>query len=302
MFTTMKRMFLWGLVNIAIMVMINIVLEAFGVRPYIEANGINYQSLMIFCLAWGGVGSLFSLLTSKWMAKRFYPMKSIEEGRGSQDEQWLYNTVRQLSQSAGLPKTPEVAIYQSAEVNAFATGPSKSNSLVAVSSGLLQRMDRSQVAGVLGHEVAHIANGDMVTMTLLQGVVNAFVMFFARVLAFALENAMRDEEGRGPGMFAHFAFVILFEIVFGIIGQIIVSWFSRYREYRADAGGAQFAGRQNMIAALQGLQRTSELVDTEQAAIASLKISGRAKGLMALLASHPPLEKRIRRLQMGISQ
>ena len=137
MFTTMKRMFLWGAVNIAIMVMINIVLEAFGVRPYIEANGINYQSLLFFCLAWGSVGSLFSLLTSKWMAKRFYPMREIREGSGSSDEQWLYNTVRQLSQSAGLPKIPEVAIYDSMEVNAFATGPSKSNSLVAVSAGLL---------------------------------------------------------------------------------------------------------------------------------------------------------------------
>ncbi len=296
-----SRLLLWGAVNIGIMIMINIVLEVLGVRPYIEANGINYQSLMIMCLVWGSVGSLISLLTSKWMAKRFYRMKLIDERTTNAEERWVFNTVQNLARGANLPKMPEVAIYDSPEVNAFATGPSKSNSLVAVSSGLLQRMDRNQVAGVLGHEVAHVANGDMVTMTLLQGVVNAFVMFFARVLAFALSNAMRsDNEERGSPM-SHFLFVILFEILFGIIGQVIVSWFSRVREFRADAGGARLAGRDNMIAALQGLQRSTELVDTGHAALASLKISGQAKGLMALLASHPPLPVRIERLRMGVT-
>ena len=209
-------------------------------------------------------------------------------------------TIDRLRRSAQLPM-PEVGIYQSPEVNAFATGPSKSRSLVAVSTGLLQQMDRSEVEGVLSHEVSHIANGDMVTMTLIQGVVNAFVMFLARVVAFAVAQAMRgrDQEGEGFSYGIYFIVRIVFEIVFMIAGSIVVAWFSRYREFRADAGGARLGGQENMVRALEALQRRSEQVDPRaQPALQTLKISGR-RGFGQLFSTHPPLEERIRRLRSG---
>ena len=193
---------------------------------------------------------------------------------------------------------PEVGIYNSPEVNAFATGPSKRNSLVAVSTGLLNGMSQDEVEGVLAHEVSHIANGDMVTMTLIQGVVNAFVMFFARIAAFAVSNFMRgdDEEGEGLGWFAHMAVIFVFEIIFGLLGSIVVAFFSRYREYRADSGAARLAGREKMIAALQRLKNQTYM-DKRGESLATLKISNRKGGLAALISTHPSLDDRIKALQ-----
>jgi heat shock protein HtpX len=212
----------------------------------------------------------------------------------------LVHTVHQLAQAARLPAMPEVGIYDSPEVNAFATGPSKRRSLVAVSSGLLQRMNQEQVKGVLGHEVSHIANGDMVTMTLIQGVVNAFVMFLARIIAFALTSTRNsDDDSVGTsGMFYIVTFVL--EMVFMVLGSMVVAWFSRRREFRADAGGARIAGRDSMIHALQGLQKTiAEPVDRghSQPALNAFKISSKPGGFALLFSTHPPLEQRIERLQ-----
>jgi len=295
----MTRVLLFIATNIAILAMVTIVMRIFGLEPYMQANGINYQSLMIFCALWGMGGSFISLLASKWIAKKTMGVQIVDENTTDPAGRDLVQAVHHLARTAGLPKMPEVGYYESAEVNAFATGPSKSNSLVCVSTGLLERLDKESVRGVLGHEIAHIANGDMVTMTLIQGVVNAFVMFFARIAAYAVSNLMRgnDEEGRGMGWLAQMATIIVFEIVFGLIGSTITCAFSRWREYRADAGGALYAGRTNMISALERLKSTTELVDTNHKAMATLKISGAQKGLVALFLTHPPLEKRIARLK-----
>jgi heat shock protein HtpX len=218
----------------------------------------------------------------------------------------LVETVHGLARGANLPALPEVGIYQSDEINAFATGPTKSRALVAVSTGLLQRMGTQEVEGVLGHEVTHIANGDMVTMTLLQGVINSFVLFLSRVLAFVVSQALRSRDDRdsGGGGAFQFLFVILFQIVLSILGSLVVAWFSRWREFRADAGGARLAGRQNMIGALRALQRLNNpqvlAAEAQQhQAFQALKISGPRRGFLALFASHPALEERIARLEQG---
>jgi heat shock protein HtpX len=210
----------------------------------------------------------------------------------------LVETVHQLARSAQLPALPEVGIYDSPEPNAFATGPTKSRALVAVSTGLLRSMNAEQVRGVLGHEVTHIANGDMVTMTLIQGVINAFVMFAARAIAFALTQS-RDSEGRREGsQMSYYIVSMLLEVVFMILGSLVVAWFSRQREYRADKGGARLAGRDSMIHALQGLQRTFDVVANDASpTVQTLKISSHGGGLLALFSTHPPLEDRIARLQ-----
>lgn len=293
-----KRVILFVITNLLVLATISIVMNLLGVGPYLDANGINYQSLMIFCALWGFGGSFISLALSKVMAKWMMKVKIIDPNTRDQAERLLLETVGNLARGANI-KMPEVGYYQSPEVNAFATGPTKNSSLVAVSTGLLQRMNRAELEGVLGHEVAHIANGDMVTMTLIQGVINAFVMFFARIAAFAVSNLMRsgdDREGGGAGI--NFMLVMLFDIVFGILGSMVVCYFSRHREFRADAGGAKLAGRDKMIAALESLRR-NHLVETEHQALATLKISGSPKGIMAFLMTHPPLEKRIERLRMG---
>ena len=208
-----------------------------------------------------------------------------------------------LARAAGLPKLPEVGIYESEEVNAFATGPTRSRALVAVSSGLLQRMGSREVEGVLGHEITHVANGDMVTMTLIQGVINAFVMFLARILAFVVSQALRSRDDRGSG-WLQFLLVMVFQIVLSLFGAMVVCWFSRWREFRADAGGARLAGRENMIGALRALQRLHDpeiaAAEAQRAqAFQSLKISGEPRGFLALFATHPPLEQRIARLEQG---
>jgi len=293
---------LFVLTNLAIMIMLSVVLailqSVFGINlGYYSQSGLNYTSLMIFCGVWGMGGAFISLLMSKQMAKWMMRLHIIDPNRASGHELGLVQTVHGLAQKAGLTKMPDVAIYDSPEVNAFATGPSRNNSLVAVSTGLLQRMGKSEVDGVLGHEVAHIANGDMVTMTLIQGVVNACVMFFARILAFSVSNFLRNDEEGGGSWGLEFILVMVFQMLFGVLGMIVVASFSRWREFRADAGGASLAGKGNMIGALQALKGTLPNAREDEMAVASLKISGKASKFMALISTHPPLEDRIKRLQ-----
>jgi heat shock protein HtpX len=288
----MKRILLFVLTNLAIMVMLSIVLSLLGITGYVQQGQLDYGALMAFCLVWGMGGAFISLAMSRAIAKWTMGVQLVNGRSGQQELDWLYATVQRLTQQAQLPM-PEVGIYDSPEVNAFATGPSKSKSLVAVSSGLLRAMRREEVEGVLAHEVAHIQNGDMVTMTLIQGVVNAFVMFLARVIAFGIRQASDERNS----YFFSFIVVIVLEIIFGIIGMFVVAWFSRAREFRADAGGAALAGRQNMIAALRRLMQSKELVDNSEPALATLKISGKRSGWMMLASTHPPLEDRIRALE-----
>lgn len=294
-----KRIGLFIAVNALVMVTISLILNILGVKPYITANGLNYQSLMVFCLIWGMGGAFISLALSRVMAKWMMGVQIVPADTRDPELRELVNMVHELSTAAHLPVMPEVGVYESQEVNAFATGPSKSRSLVAVSSGLLHRMRREEVKGVIGHEVAHIANGDMVTMTLIQGVVNAFVMFLARAIAYGLTMAKGQEGDEREGTpVSYFLVQFVLEIVFMILGSMVVAWFSRYREYRADSGGARLAGRDNMIQALEGLKRTFEDVESSaQPAIQALKISNKSGGIMKLFSTHPPLEERIERLK-----
>lgn len=293
--------------NIVVVVTISIVLNLLGIQPYLTSRGLNYGSLIAFCLIWGMGGSFISLALSKVIAKWSMGVQIIDPNTTDPEARELVETVHRLARQAQLPKMPEVGIYNSPEVNAFATGPSKKNSLVAVSSGLLRGMDRRSVEGVLGHEVAHIANGDMVTMTLLQGVVNAFVMALARIVAFAIDNFLRgrDENSGGLGQIGYMLVVWVLEMAFFIPGSMVIAYFSRLREYRADKGGAQYAGRENMIGALRTLMRAHEINESPEVqsapAVAAFKIAGGRRSRMALLFStHPPLEDRIARLERGI--
>jgi len=296
-----KRIFLFLLTNIFVVITITVVLNLLGITKYLYSYGINIPVLATFCFIWGMGGAFISLAMSKFTAKMFMGVKLIDKNNPEYRE--LYNIVETLSRRAGLPVVPEVGIYHSPEINAFATGPSKRNSLVAVSTGLLNRMDRGEIEGVLGHEIAHIANGDMVTMTLLQGVINAFVMFLARILAFALNIFLsRDREERGgfSNPFLTYILISVFEIVFSILGLMVVAFFSRIREFKADEGGARFAGKKNMISALKELQKSYEhnlKFLKEESSLNAFKISGKKGGLLSLFATHPPLEERIRRLE-----
>ncbi|MFN7985988.1 MAG: protease HtpX [Thermoanaerobaculia bacterium] len=295
-----KRVFLFLAVNVLVVATISIVLNLLGVRPYLDARGINMTALAVFCLVWGFGGAFVSLGLSRVMAKWGMGVKLIDPATPDPGAQELVSTVHRLAQAAGLRTMPQVGVYDSDEVNAFATGPTRNRSLVAVSTGLLRRMRREEVEGVLGHEIAHVANGDMVTMTLIQGVVNAFTMFLARVLAFFVAQLFRrdDEEG-GVSHLVYFVATLVFDVAFSILGSIVVAWFSRLREFRADEGGARLAGREQMIGALEALQRTFGIVDpaSGQAAVQTLKISGHPTGLMRFFSTHPPLETRIARLK-----
>jgi len=282
-----KRIFLFLLTNLAIVLTLTIVVSVLGV-----AGGPDLGSLAVFCLIWGMGGAFISLQISRWIAKRATGVHLIDGRTGDPQLDWLYQTVERLTRQANLPM-PEVGVYESGEVNAFATGPSKSRSLVAVSAGLMRAMRQDEIEGVLAHEVSHIANGDMVTMTLLQGVMNAFVMFFARVIASVL---VRSDDNRRGGGGMYFLVVIVLQIVLGILASLITAWFSRHREYRADAGGAHLAGRERMVGALRRLAANHELVDTRHQALATMKIND-LPGWMALLSTHPPLEARIAALQ-----
>jgi heat shock protein HtpX len=287
-----KRIFLFTLTNLLVIVTISITLNLLGVRPYLSARGIDYNSLLVFCLVWGMGGAFISLAMSRMMAKWMMGVQVIDPRQAGGAAADLVRTVHALAERAGLPAMPEVGIYQSPELNAFATGPTRSRALVAVSSGLLESMDRGQLEGVLGHELTHVANGDMVTMTLIQGVVNAFVMFLARVIAFAVTRSSERDNSR----WMQYIVTIVLEIAFSLLGSILVATFSRWREYRADAGGARLAGREKMIAALQELQRRYQPLENKPA-LATLKIAGKSGGLLALFASHPPLDERIARLR-----
>ncbi len=299
-----KRVFLLLVVNILVITTITIVLGFLGVGSFIDpsAGGLDYGSLFIFCACFGFVGAFISLGLSRIMAKMMMRVKVINPTKpGTSLERDLISTVHRLARKAGLPAMPEVGIYQSPEVNAFATGPTKSRALVAVSTGLLERMDTAAVEGVLSHEIAHVANGDMVTMTLIQGVINTFVMFLARVAAWGITQAMggRDRDS-GPSPLVYHMVVILFQIVLSIFGSMVVNYFSRWREFRADAGGATLAGKQKMIHALQALGRSAQLVDESHESVATLKINGKkekSKGFMHLFSTHPSLESRIAALQ-----
>jgi len=241
-------------------------------------------------------GAAISLLMSRWMAKMAMGVQLVDGRTGQAELDWLHQTVASLARKASLPM-PEVGIYDSAEVNAFATGPSKRSSLVAVSSGLMRSMRREEIEGVLAHELSHVQNGDMVTMTLIQGVVNAFSIFFSRVIA----NIVRQLVDERISGLVFFVTTILFDIVFSMLGMIVVAWFSRAREFRADAGAAVLSSRENMVAALQRLKANQALVDHSQPQLATMKINGgRATGLRLLMMTHPPLEERIAALQRPV--
>ncbi|OQW46765.1 MAG: zinc metalloprotease HtpX [Proteobacteria bacterium SG_bin7] len=289
-----KRVFLFVSVNILIIATISIAMSLLGVQSYLDAKGISYPSLMIFCVLWGFGGAFISLALSRIMAKWMMGVQIIDPNTHEPELRNLIYKVHSFAKKAGIEKMPEVGYYEADDLNAFATGPTKNRSLVAVSTGLLKNTSKDELDGVLAHEVAHIANGDMVTMTLVQGVVNAFVMFFARVVAFFASQFVAEEKRH----IVQFGVVIALEIILGILGMIVVSFFSRMREYRADGGGAALSSRDNMISALERLKVNHQIPQTDdQPAIASLKISGKVGGLLKLFATHPDLDDRIERLK-----
>jgi heat shock protein HtpX len=288
----MKRIVLFLATNLAVVFVLSIVVHLFGADRWLNANGLNIQQLLIFCAIFGMGGAFISLAMSKWMAKRFTGARVIDQPQNSA-EAWLLSTVQRLARSASIGM-PEVAIYEGPEMNAFATGMSKNNALVAVSSGLLHSMSQDEVEAVLGHEISHVANGDMVTLTLLQGVLNTFVMFLARVIGYVVDNAMRGDRSDRGGGFGYFITVMILQTVFGILASMIVAWFSRYREYRADAGGAHLAGKRKMVGALQRLASGHEQSTLPQQ-MSAFGING--GGVRQLFATHPPIEQRIARLQ-----
>ncbi len=290
----MKRIILFLATNLAIVVVLSITLRLFGFEKILDAQGtgLDINSLLLFASVFGFGGSFMSLALSKWTAKRFAGAQVIEMPRNAQ-EHWLVTTVQRQAKIAGIGM-PEVAIYNAPDVNAFATGMSKNDALVAVSTGLLNSMSQDEAEAVLAHEVSHIANGDMVTLALIQGVVNTFVIFLSRVIGHTIDRIVfKTEEGHGP---AFWVTTIIAEIVLGVLASIIVMWFSRQREFRADAGGASLAGRNKMIAALRRLQLTHEQAHLPDQ-LAAFGISGGSSGLMRLFMSHPPLEERIAALE-----
>ena len=293
----LKRLMLFLATNILVIATISIITSALGLHGYLSVHGLNYQQLATFCFIWGMGGAFIALLLSKFIAKRAMGVVVINPKNATRDEHFLLDIIYDLAKKSGLRKMPEVGIYHSPELNAFATGPSRKNALVAVSSGLMINMNRDEITGVLGHEISHIANGDMVTMTLVQGTINAFSMFLSRVAAYAISIGLsRDEEKSAE--FSYYTFSILtifFDIFFTLLGSILVAAYSRRREYRADKGGAKLAGRDNMIDALKRLQRTADIEDDRAPSLSALKISHHSSWLQ-LFSSHPPLEKRIARL------
>ena len=289
----MKRIGLFLLTNIAVILVLSVVAHLFGLNQYLEADGtLNLTTLLLFCAIFGMGGSFISLLMSKWVALKMTGAQIIENPRSSQ-EMWLVNTVKRQAQAAGIG-TPDVAVYNAPEPNAFATGSNKNKALVAVYTGLLTHMSQDEVEAVLGHEIGHVANGDMVTLTLIQGVVNTFVMFFARIIGHFIDRAvLKNEGGYGIG---YFISVIVLQIVFGFLASAIVAWFSRHREFRADRAGAHLAGRRKMISALERL-KVAHGQSTLPEQITAFGISGGK--ISKMFATHPPLEARIAALQQS---
>jgi len=289
-----KRIFLFVATNMAIVLVLSVSMRLLGVEPYLNASGLNLTSLLRFAAVMGFGGSFISLAISKWSAKKAMGVQVIETPANS-TESWLLETVHTYAAQAGI-KMPEVGIFDTPEVNAFATGMSRNSSLVAVSSGLLQRMSKREAEAALGHEIAHVANGDMVTLALIQGVVNTFVMFLSRVIGHLVDRVVfKTERGQGP---AFFVTMIVAELVLGVLAAIIVMWFSRQREFRADQGGANLAGRQHMIAALERLNSLHPAPLPEK--LAAFGISGGGGGgIKRLFMTHPPLAERIAALRAG---
>lgn len=293
-----KRIALFIATNALVIATISIVTSLLGLHGYLTQYGIDYQKLAIFCALWGSGGAFISLLLSKFIAKMAMDVVIINPKNATREETFLLEIIRNLSRKAGLRNMPEVGIYRSPEVNAFATGPSKNNSLIAVSSGLLMNLNRDEVEAVLGHEISHVANGDMVTMTLIQGVVNSFALFLSRIIAYAVSLSLsRGDERNGEFSYLTYSLLTLvFDILFTLLGSILVAAFSRWREFRADRGGAKLAGRESMIAALRRLQQTIDLEDERAPSLATFKIAHKPSW-MDLFSSHPPLSKRISRLE-----
>ncbi len=298
-----KRIFLFLALNFLVILMISIVLNLLNVKPFLTSYGIDIKSLLIFCLVWGMAGALISLSLSRVMAKWMMGVQIIDPETKDPELKSLLEMVYKLADRSGVSH-PQIGIYRSTEVNAFATGPTQKRSLVAVSTGLMNRLKSKEIEGVLGHEISHIANGDMVTMTLLQGVVNAFVMFLARILAYAVSGMGKNRDQGGGNMLSYILFVYLFEVIFMIFGSLLIAAYSRFREYRADAGGARLAGKDSMISALQALKSLQEIKDVkkENPAMAAFKISHPAKkrGLIRFFSTHPPIEMRIERLKQAL--
>lgn len=291
----MKRIFLFVITNLAVVFLLGIVARLLGVDRFLTQSGLNLPSLLIFAAIFGMGGSLISLLMSKSIAKMSVGAQIIEQPR-TQTERWLVETVQRQAQAAGIGM-PEVAIYDSPEPNAFATGANRNSALVAVSTGLLQQMSAEEAEAVLGHEVSHVANGDMVTLALLQGVVNTFVIALSRVVGSVVDQALsRGEENRGPGI-GYYVTSMVLEVVFGLLASLIVMWFSRHREFHADKGGAQLAGRNKMIAALERLRQLHEPSQLPSQMAAFGINGGLGEGLRKLFMTHPPLEERIAALQ-----
>jgi heat shock protein HtpX len=289
----MQRVLLFLATNVAILIVLGTVLKILGVEPYLTQQGINYESLLIFAAVFGMGGAFISLSLSKWTAKRFTGAEVITSP-GNEREAWLVQEISGLAHASGIGM-PEVALYQAEDMNAFATGMRRDSSLVAVSSGLLHRMDREKIRAVLAHEVSHIANGDMITLALIQGVVNTFVIFLSRVIGYVVDRAVfKNERGRGIGFWVT---TIVAEIVLAILASIIVFWFSRKREYRADSGAAQLVGKRPMMDALGSLKASLHKAHLPEE-MAAFGISGRKRGgLAALFATHPDLDDRIRALE-----
>jgi len=291
----LKRIFLFLATNIAVLAVLSISMRLLGIDMYLASTGQDPVALLIFAAILGFGGSLISLAMSKFIAKRSTGARVITQPANA-EEAWLVATVRRQATQAGIGM-PEVAIYDAPDVNAFATGARRNSALVAVSTGLLRQMSKDEVEAVLGHEIAHVANGDMVTLTLIQGVVNTFVIFLSRIIGrFVDQVIFKSERGHGPGFFIT---VIVAQLVLGIFASMIVAWFSRQREFRADAGGAHLAGRQKMISALEGLQRAHEPAALPDG-LKAFGISGGAARFGRLFMTHPPLPERIAALRSGV--
>jgi heat shock protein HtpX len=288
----MKRIVLFLATNLAIVIVLSVVARLIGLDAYLAREGGSLTGLLVFAAFFGFAGSFISLAISKWMAKRTMGVRVIQQP-ANDTEAWLVNTVRAQAQAAGIGM-PEVGIFDSPEPNAFATGARRDNALVAVSTGLMRRMNEKEVEAVLAHEVSHVANGDMVTLTLIQGVVNTFVIFLSRIIGNIVDRTVfRNEDGRGP---AYFVSVIVAELVLGVLASIIVLWFSRQREFRADFGGARLAGRENMISALERLKAAQTPLPQQFAAF-GIASGAKVGGLKRLFMSHPPLDERISALR-----
>ncbi|WP_426357261.1 protease HtpX [Pseudocolwellia sp. HL-MZ19] len=288
----MQRIVLFLLTNLAIMLVLSVTLSILMSVFGIDRQGLGGLLMLAFVFGFGG--AFISLLMSKWMAKRSVGAYVIEQPQNN-TEKWLLDTVKRYSDKAGIGM-PEVALYQSPDMNAFATGANKNNALVAVSTGLLENMSQTEAEAVIGHEISHVANGDMVTLTLVQGVMNTFVIFLARLIAGVIDNATRgnNNQGGGSGGIAYFAVVFVLEMILGVLGSIVVAWFSRKREFRADIGGAELAGKQAMIGALEKLKRSQE--SQLEGSMMAFGINNKSK-FISLFASHPPLDVRIKALR-----